>query len=264
MKNLFQKTLFDHKKGLMFWTLGIIITDLMMASLFPTIEKMSPELINEYITSFPKEISVWFGDLAAMSTPEGFLNVELFSFMLPFAFIAYAITVGTNIIAGEEKNQTIDILISNPIKRSNLILQKFLALATLIIIFCLITWAGFIFTLPIMKINLFNLGQMCVNLALIAIFFGSISILTGSITGRTGISTGLSGGLAFITFLINGLAKLSPDFEPIKYISPFFYYSDSNALFNGINIMHFLIFISSIALIIYLSIYFYKDRDLGV
>ena len=263
MKNLFQKTLFDHKKGLMFWVLGILASDLIITSFFPTVKKM-PELMNEYVESFPKEISVWFGDLSSIGTPEGFLNVELFSFMFPFAFIAYAITVGTNIIAGEEKNKTIDILISNPIKRSTLIIQKFLAMATLITIFCFIAWFGFVLVTPIMKVNLFNLAQMCINLALITIFFGSISILTGSITGKTGISTGLSGGLAFITFLINGLAKLSSDFESIKYISPFFYYSDSNALFNGINIMHFLILISSIALIIYLSIYFYKDRELGV
>ena len=102
MKNLFQKTLFDHKKGLMFWVLGILASDLIITSFFPTVKKM-PELMNEYVESFPKEISVWFGDLSSIGTPEGFLNVELFSFMFPFAFIAYAITVGTNIIAGEEK-----------------------------------------------------------------------------------------------------------------------------------------------------------------
>ena len=263
MKNLFQKTLFDHKKGLMFWGLGIIVTDLIMASFFPTVKKMSG-LMDQYAEALPKEISIWFGDLSSIGTAEGFLNVELFSFMFPFAFIAYAITVGTNIIAGEEKNKTIDILISNPIKRSNLIIQKFLAMGTLITIFCIITWIGFVLANPIMKVNLFNLAQMCINLALIAIFFGSIAILIGSITGKTGVSTGLSGGIAFITFLINGLAKLSTDFEPIKYISPFFYYSDSNALINGVNIIHLLILVSSVALIIYLSIYFYKDRDLGV
>jgi len=263
MQNLFQKTLLDHKKGLMFWGLGIIATDLMIASFFPTVKKM-PELMDQYVEALPKEISIWFGDLSSIGTPEGFLNVELFSFMFPFAFIAYSITVGTNIIAGEEKNKTIDILISNPINRSNLIIQKFLAMSTLITIFCIIAWIGFIFALPIMKVNLFNLAQMCVNLALIAIFFGSIAILIGSITGKTGISTGISGGIAFITFLINGLVKLSTDFEPIKYISPFFYYSDSNALINGLNVIHLLTLVSSIVLIIYLSIYFYKDRDLGV
>ena len=55
---------------------------------------------------------------ADMSTPVGYIQIELMSFMGPLLVILYAVLAGSAAVAGEEDRHTLDLLLANPVSRA--------------------------------------------------------------------------------------------------------------------------------------------------
>jgi ABC-2 type transport system permease protein len=58
------------------------------------------------------------------STLIGFLHIELFSMILPSALVAFAAGTASGFTAGEESRGTIDILLSYPVSRRRVVLER--------------------------------------------------------------------------------------------------------------------------------------------
>ena len=73
----------DHRRGLLAWSLGIVGYIALIAAIFPSIEG-SPDF-DALIESYPEVLKSLFGltEGADITSGPGFLDVELFSFMLP-------------------------------------------------------------------------------------------------------------------------------------------------------------------------------------
>ena len=65
---------------------------------------------------------------ADMSTPVGYIRVELLSFMGPVLVLLYAVGAGSSSVAGEEDQRTLEMLLSTPVPRARLVLDKALAM----------------------------------------------------------------------------------------------------------------------------------------
>ncbi len=63
-----------------------------------------------------------------MSTPVGYIRIELLSFMGPILVLLYAVGVGSSSIAGEEDRRTLDLLLTTPVTRSRVVVDKALAM----------------------------------------------------------------------------------------------------------------------------------------
>ena len=66
----------------------------------------------------PEAVQALLGSDLAYSTAPGFVSAEYFSW-IPILLIVYTIIQGTGAIAGEEGSGTIDLLMSQPITRSD-------------------------------------------------------------------------------------------------------------------------------------------------
>ena len=70
------------------------------------------------------------GDLAFLASPAGFLNNQYFAMILVF-FGVYAIIMGLNITANEEDKRIIDVLLSAPVPRWRVVVEKMIAYGVL-------------------------------------------------------------------------------------------------------------------------------------
>ena len=61
-----------------------------------------------------------------MSTAEGFYEAETYGLMVPISVIVVTAVIGSRALAGEEQNRTMGLLLANPIKRSRVVLEKFM------------------------------------------------------------------------------------------------------------------------------------------
>ena len=82
--------------------------------------------LDKLVDEYPEALKAFigFGGGIDYATGAGYLGIELFSFMVPLLLLVAAIGAGARAIAGEEERGTMDLLLSNPIGRSRVVLEK--------------------------------------------------------------------------------------------------------------------------------------------
>ena len=240
LRNVFLKTMWDQRRSLTWWSLGLGLTVAILVAFYPSIEGI--EGLDEMLAQYPEDLMALLGatDIASFATPAGYLSGELFGLMLPILFAVFAIGLGSGAIAGEEQAGTMEILLSQPIRRGRLVLQKFASISVSTAILALMVWLVLIagkFAID-MDISLIRLLEMTISLGLLGLAFGAAAFALGCSTGRRGMSTGIAAALAVGTFLLNSLSLIVEFMEPVKWLSPFHYYNGSTSLVDGLDLLH--------------------------
>jgi ABC-2 type transport system permease protein len=233
----FAKTLRDYRRSLLWWSLGTIGVVALTVSVWPTVRD-SPE-IGELAENYPDVLEAFVGGTGGLdlTTPEGYLGVELFSFMAPIVLLVFAIGAGANAIAGEEERKTIGLLLATPISRARLVSEKIGAMLTLGVFLGLVLWLSLIAVGAAVDLGIdaWHLGAASALTVLFALHFGTFALLVGAATGRRGLSIGLAAGAATLTYLVSALAALVDWLEPYQKFSPYWHYVEHEPLRNGLS-----------------------------
>src|SRR5207248_8557932 len=67
-----------------------------------------------------------FGDPTKLMSPEGFLSLAFFSY-LPLIMGVFAVLAGSGLLAADEENGTLDLILAHPVSRTALFLGRLLA-----------------------------------------------------------------------------------------------------------------------------------------
>lgn len=266
LSNILFKTLRDKCRSMLFWGIGLVALAILIIMLLPTVTAES-ELFESYLEIMPDELlAVFGGQIADIATPEGFLNAELFFMMTPILFLVFAIGFGAGAIAGEEEQGTLDLLLANPLSRRRVVLEKFGALSIGIISLAITYWVGLAVGMAIVNeyVNLLNVAAVCFSLALLGITFGTLSLAIGCALGKRNLAMAGTGGLAVVTYFLNALAPVVDFLEPLRGISPFYYYIGNDPLYNGLNAGHAGVLIGLTAVFLVAGLLLFERRDLSV
>src|SRR4051812_22569226 len=80
LRSVFVKTIYDRRHGLLWWSVGIGMLTLAVLSVWPSVRDEYQKLVQNY----PEALLAFFGiDKAGVGTAAGYLQAELFGFMLP-------------------------------------------------------------------------------------------------------------------------------------------------------------------------------------
>ena len=240
LRNLFVKSLLDHRRGLVWWVLGVVLLCAAMTSFYPSIS--TNDAIQDYVDAFDPDLLALFGftELLDITSGPGYLNAELFSFMVPVMVIIFAVSLGASAIAGEEDKRTMEILLTEPVSRRRVLLEKYAFLLAANAMLGVVVWLSLaIGAIAVgMDVSMFKLAATTLSSALLGVTFGSLAFAVGAFTGNRGLSIGVSAGAAAATYVINTLAAIVDVLEPAKWLSPFFYYNGNVPILNGLDPLH--------------------------
>ena len=267
LNNISFKSFRDHWKSLCWWSCGLFLIVMLIMSIFPSMKDVPG--MNDYLEAMPKELlNLWVQNLenSDITSPQGFLNAELFTVMLPVIFIAFAINIGKGAVSGEEASGTLEMLLSHPVPRISFILHKivFLVFMTILLglVLCLSGYAGMeIFNIELGRGNFF---WACVSVTLLGLLFGSITLFLGSYLGKSGIAVSVSAVTALAMYLLNALVPFVEGLEWMQKISPFYWYSGHDPISNGINFTYTALFVMIILALFSMAGYLFKSRDLRI
>ncbi len=138
--NLFWKTLRDQKWSLLGWSLGLAALSLYLLYVYPFINRAAAMM--KVLDSLPPVIKNLIGKNNFMATPEGFFNLQPFSILAPLLFIVFAVAKGSDATAGEEERGTLDLLLANPLRRTQVVLHKSLAHGAALLLLSVVFWVG--------------------------------------------------------------------------------------------------------------------------
>ena len=141
LRNVFLKTLRDQGRSLLWWAIGMVALALFLAFFYPSIRDMAD--LNKLLGQVPEPLlkSV-VGEFTDFTSPEGYLNTQLFFMIAPLLFVVYAVASGSSAIAGEEERGTLDMLLANPLPRWRIVVQKFAAMIVATLAVAAALWLG--------------------------------------------------------------------------------------------------------------------------
>lgn len=266
MISLFAKTLGDQRRSLVFWSLGLAATAFLMVMFYPTIAE-SASAIEQYFEAIPPELLALFaGAITDFTSPAGFLNTELFFLIIPLLFMIFAIGRGSGAIAGEEESGTLDILLSYPLPRWQVIIAKFASMAVQTFILAIVLWLSLLIGAALvgMEIGWAELFAACISAALLGLSFGTLALAIGCARGSKGLAIGAASGIVVISYFTNALANAVSSVEPYQKFSLFYYYIAADPLNHGLNAGHAAILLGVSIVLLAAALLFFNKRDLSV
>lgn len=234
LRSVFQKSLWDARRGLVGWSITMVLLVLAESALWPAMPDLAE--MERFIQSYPEAMRELFR-LDEFATGTGFLNAELYSALLPILFLVYGIGHGARAVAGEEEKGTLDILLVTPISPVRLTLERAAALATSLALIGTVLFAAVVIFSPIFGLGVAVAGAATGSLAmvLLGIEFGWIALAIGVATGRRVLALGSTAGFAVGSYVLFVAGALVPDVEPWQPISPFFQALEGGPLGAGLS-----------------------------
>lgn len=257
------QTLRVRKNSLSAWSITLSALVLLYILMFPSIEKIDMDALLE---QYPEELLRAFGfeeSAVRLDTAIGFLNTELFGFMLPLAIIFLPIGVVVHMTSKAEERGYLDALLAAPIARWQLILAASIAatvsMAVPLIAMIVVGLASA--QISGVSLSLSEIGGSALSLLPMGALAGSIATVVVGASRRHGIATAVAAGAIVVMYLVQVLAGFLKFFADINFLSIFKYYSDW--INKGIDWVPFLAFLAVAGVLTVFGALLFERRDVG-
>jgi ABC-2 type transport system permease protein len=233
LRSVFTKTLWDQRRSLVAWTLGIAAIAAVYSSFYPSARQRSAETVNSLPPAFRQAFG--FGQIAS---PAGYLEATVFNFIVPLLVILFVTAAGARAIAGDEEAGTLDLLLAHPVSRTRLVLQRFaaMAVATLVVGAAVLLGLLAIAGPAELDISAGNLFAMALHLSLLGLCLGTLALAIGAATGRRAAALAGTAVIAVLSYFANTLAPQQQATAWLQKLSPFAYYAGGQPLRHGIQV----------------------------
>ncbi|MEQ8671784.1 MAG: ABC transporter permease subunit [Aggregatilineales bacterium] len=266
---IFWRALRDNAMGIVIWGSVFSLLLAALALIFPY-QQESNTLVNilsglgllERLTG-AREI-----DIAAFSTFEGYLALQVLGWA-PIIFSAYLIPQAINAVMAEERDGTLDLLLTTPLPRWRFLTEKalaivvslmcilFMMMVTLIIVTQAIAEIDFAIWQPMNSMwHIFPISMIILAFTL----FLCVTLRQPRTAG------GLAALFVLGNYFIRAISDMTdlPIFNILRHINLFEYYASVAALTEGVNLARDLGVVAFAGLIFLLAVVQFQRRDIGV
>lgn len=231
-KTIFRKTLYERRWSTFGWSVAIALLTLMTVSVFPTMR----DTFGESLENVPESMKSLFGSAEDYQTLAGFLDLQVLAQMV-FLTLIFGIILGIGLLAGDESEGTLQHLLTTPVSRRRVYLEKLLALMVMLGVVTAAMWLAII-------VGAVSLGETVDHgrlvlasgmLWLITLVFSLLGYCLGAVTGKRGLAGAVAGMVAFVSYMINALAPSVDFLETVNKFLPFYYFNNPSVLRVGID-----------------------------
>lgn len=258
---LLKHELSQGKQMLLIWTAVIAGMLGLCIFIYPEMKEQMND-INGMFSNLGSFSSAFGMDKINFGEYLGFFSVECGN-VLGLGGAFFAALLGISSLAKEEKENTAEFLLTHPISRRNIVLQKFCALFLQI----------FILNAAVILITVFStyaIGESPdeKTLALLLFAYFILQIETASVC--FGISAFLSSkgpgiglGIAALFYFINILANLTEKMDFLKFFTPFSYAEGADIVADGcLNLPYLSVGLAAAVIGIITAFYWYGKKDI--
>lgn len=223
---VFRSTMRDGRRGLLGWGSGIVLLVGIMAGLWPSVRDVYD---TELLEAYPEAMRELF-DIDAMASGTGYLDVELFSIVLPAMFLLAAVGRGARAIAGEEQDGLLDVVLLGRPSRARVLAEKAAGLTAGVVALGGALWCSIAILGPIvdLDVDLVALTVGSAAMVLLGVLHGLLALAVGAATGRRTRALVVAGTVAVAGYVLHVVGALVDAVEPWRPLSPF-----TQAIVNG-------------------------------
>jgi ABC-2 type transport system permease protein len=234
MNTIFRYALLRWRGQIIGWGGALAALALLVASLYDTAVQMRGQL-EQLLKTLPPELMAFVGGVDRVFSPAGFLDTRFFS-MMPLLLGVFAVIIGSGLIAGDEENGTLDLILAHPVRRFDLIIGRWLAFCVALLGILALAWLGLIIatTFTSIKFSWIDAALPFVSLFGILMWFGGLALLLSLLLPSRRLAASLTGLILAASYFITTLARISPNLKGLAQWSSLSYYQGGGAL-DGFN-----------------------------
>ncbi|NDJ63167.1 MAG: ABC transporter permease subunit [Chloroflexi bacterium] len=266
---VFRETLRRGWRTMLWWSIGIGLISLLNIVILPDVDALRETA--EIMEALPPVIMQAFGggDLEFMATPEGYLAVQFFSFIL-VVLAVYPVITGLNVTANDEDRGMMDVVMSAPLARWRLVAEKLLAYglltAVMITLIFLLTWGGVLITPALAGLNIGRMAEATFHLIPALWLVLAFTACLGVILRRRGRALGMAAVFVVGSYSIDfiGSAATGSAAESLRVISFYRYYDGVSVIRDGLNPANVVILLALTAVLGAVAVWRFRYREIGV
>ena len=189
---------------------------------------------------------------------------QMLGFLGAITVAGFAVAVGARMIAGEEKDGTLSLLLSYPVSRLGVGMAKVVALVLAVAAISLGLWGAGLLAGALFDIALgdAHLGELCLALGANAVVCGAGAFAVGGVTGRRQAATGIGAMLVGLGWLFAGLLPQWSQTKDVARFIPWYWYSEPSVLLNGLDAGYMALMIAVATVLFVVGIVGLNVRDL--
>ncbi len=256
------QTIKDNFKITLIVTLLFMGMAAMYAGMYPTFKESLLELTEGFSDSFG-----WLSGVEDMASYVGFLNVEMYQI---FWLLILAILIGfiaASTISKEVEGKTIDLLLSNPVSRKQIIFEKYIAMIPMILIINFATFIA-VYATTIAIDEEINLGYLFMThvvsipyfLAVLGIGF-VISVIVDEKMKASIVMVAIIVGM----YIFESISLMASDYEALGLLSITHYFNPYDILkFGEIDVVGVVVLIVVTVECLLFSMLYFDWKDINV
>lgn len=240
---LFSTTLKLSQWAIVAWGVLLILYGLIILLLYPALQESAGPALEDYLRSLPEGLLNAMGltqeVLDNMLAGEGvslggFLGTEYLSWWPVIAGI-YAFMFGSGAVAREADRGTMELLLSHPISRVQVVTSKFLAFLAIAGLLVIATVAGIALGVLLVSesLDLARVFLVTVQGGMAVVSIAAYSLLISCITLDPRKAMALAGGIMAVQYIVSLLGPLLDSFAWVQKLSLFYYYRPLEILIQG-------------------------------
>jgi ABC-2 type transport system permease protein len=256
--NLVGKTLRDSRTTIIAISVVVGAIGLMDVLIFPSYRESFRDM------EVPKFVEGFLGEATDLFSPEGFLTAEFFSW-IPLLLITIAIIGGTAAIAGEESAGTLDMLLAQPVRRFQVLLEKAAGLTIGIVIACAAGFLGLLAGMAFvdLELSVAHIGAAVISMIPLTLFFLGLSLWASAVMPTRGAAAMFVTGVVIITYFANLVGSSVDAIADVRDISPFYWSDFSRVLLHGFDWVRSGVLTVLALSFLGLSLWSFEQRDIA-
>jgi len=262
MTEVLTKTIWDQRRFILGWAIGLGAAALMYTASYAMFDVSTLDNLTEYMDVALIEAFGW----EDFASPSGYLGSTVFGLVVPVLAMIFAIGAGARFIAGDEEDGILELTVTHPLSRTSLVLQKAGALALECLVMAVVVF-GVVGAMlgPIgLDVSIGNVALACLQLFLLALTLGTFALAVGAIVGRRGLVIGIAAAMAAFAFFADNIVQQVEGLGWIKNLSFFHFYGAPGVLSDGLIVGDTVILIVSSLVFVAVAVFMFGRRDVGV
>lgn len=232
MQSVFGKTLYDLRWNILAFCVGLGMLAFFVLFIYPSVADAQQGMFEGLAGDAAQAI---LGS-ANPGTPEGFLNVQLFSF-LPLFLAIFLIIASSAAVAGEEGDKTLGVLMARPVARWRVLTEKALAIGVGLVLITLAMAAGAVAGALIAGVDI-DLAKMAA--AIIAalpwgLFVLGFGLFCSAVFKSRMWAALLATGVVVAAYMFNSLTEFVTSLKIYNQFLPMYYYNWGDPLIGRLN-----------------------------
>ena len=257
-------TLLRLRGQILGWGLGVAALGLILVPFYDIFMEEQADFM-QMLENYPPEFLAFFGgDASSMLTPEGYLGMYGFS-MLPVIVGIYALIVGSGLIASDEENGRLDIILAHPVGRAGLFFGRLLAFVVATVAIMVLGWLGFAVLLGGSTLDV-SWGQMALPFLPVlaqALIYGTLALVLSMVLPARRLAAMAAGLIMVTSYFTSSLSSLNPDLATVAQFLPYHYFQSGDTL-RGLDLGAFLALLAVSGLLSLLAWWRFLRRDIRV